>query len=289
MRPAMTNSRGAVRLVIFDLDGVVYRGVTPVPGVATAIRQLGQMGIAACFATNNSTVDRDAYVARLAAMGIAATREEIVTSTSATVEHLARHAPHVRRVLAVGSAAMVSELRDAGFVVTPAEEAAPEAYDGDALDATYHAVVVGLDLALTYRRLAAATTALRDGASFFATNADERYPTAVGFLPGAGSVVAALRTASGIEPRVIGKPEPAMFQAILDSTGVDARAALVVGDNPASDIVAARRAGIRSVLVLTGVADAATAATLGGERRPDILLPTAAELPGLLRGELLSS
>jgi 4-nitrophenyl phosphatase len=271
-----------VRLVIFDLDGVVYRGAEPVPGVADAIATLEEAGIATRFATNNSTVDRDAYVTRLAEMGIRTRRDAVVTSTSATIEHIRIHAPHLRRVLAIGEAGLFDELRAAGFAVTAADDAVPADYDGGPLAATYDAVVVGLDRALDYRAIAAAATAIREGAAFIATNADERYPTASGFLPGAGSAVAALQVASGSAALVVGKPEPGMFTAIIAAAGLEADEALVVGDNPAADIVAARRAGIASVLVLTGVADAAMADALDGERRPDHVVASAAELPGLV-------
>lgn len=278
----MTSQPTPVRLVILDLDGVVYRGEEAIEGVAGAIAAVEATGIAVRYATNNSTVDRAAYVERLAGMGVRTHREAVVTSTSATIEHLRRHRPEVRRILAVGEPGLVAELRDAGYAAVPAEEAAPDGYTGGRLDTTYDAVVVGLDRELTYRRIAAAATAVRDGAGFVATNTDERYPTAAGFLPGAGSAVAAIRVAAGVEPIVIGKPEPAMFEAILEAAGVPAAAALVVGDNPAADIVAARRAGIRSILVLTGVADEASARALDEERRPDLVAASAADLPRLL-------
>ena len=132
------------------------------------------------------------------------------------------------------------------------------------------------------QRMAAAVTAVREGARFVATNADARYPTTAGFLPGAGSGVAAIRAATGVEPLVVGKPQPAMFEAILAADGIGPADALVVGDNPAADIVAARRAGIRSVLVLTGIADDERAAGLIGDERPDALLPGIADLPAWL-------
>ena len=278
----MSTLPSGVRLVIFDLDGVVYRGAEPVAGVADAIATLDGAGIASRFATNNSTVDRGVYVARLGEMGIRTRRDAVVTSTSATIEHLASTAPQVRRLLAIGEAGLFEELRAAGFAVTAAGDAVPRNYAGEPLETSYDAVVVGLDRGLDYRAIAAATTAIRQGAAFIATNADERYPTAAGFLPGAGSAVAALEVASGAVPLVIGKPEPAMFTSILAAAGVPATEALVVGDNPAADMVAARRAGIASVLVLTGVADRASVATLAGERRPDSITASAADLPNLL-------
>ncbi len=258
-----------LRLVIFDLDGVIYRGRQPVPGASELVAALRRAGLLVRFATNNSMATRAMYVPRLVEMGIPAEVDEIVTSTSATIDHLHAHLPDVRRVMAVGAAGMLDELRAAGFEAVAAGDAVDAAYDGGPLETDFDAVVAGLDPTFDFRRLAAATTAIRAGAQFIATNADLRYPTPTGFLPGAGSIIAALRAASGSEPLVIGKPEPGIFTAILEHAGVGADEAVAVGDNPDADMVAARRAGMRSILVLTGVADAAMAATLDGERRPD--------------------
>lgn len=276
----------APRLVIFDLDGVVYRGGEAVPGAAALVAALRERGTLVRFATNNSMATREVYVARLGGMGIPAEVDEIATSTSATIDHLHAHLPGVDRVMAVGAAGMVDELRQAGFEATAAGDSVGAGYDGGELAASYDAVIAGLDPGFDYRRLAAATTAIREGARFIATNADLRYPTPSGFLPGAGSIVAALSASSGVAPLVIGKPEPGIFQAILERAGVAPRDALAIGDNPDADMVAARRAGIGSILVLTGVADPASAATLTGERRPDWVAAGPREVAGLLRVQL---
>ena len=275
-----------IRLVIFDLDGVIYRGERAIDGAVDLVADLKAAGVAVRFATNNSTVDRSAYVARLARLGIGTVRDEVVTSTSATIEHLARHAPEVKRVLAVGERGIADELTATGYEAIRATDAVPLDYDGGPLDRGYDAVVVGLDTAFDYRRLAAAISALRAGARFVATNADLLYPTAEGFLPGAGTMVAAIAAGSGSKPEVIGKPQPAMFVAALEASGVPPDEAVVVGDNPEADMVAARRAGIASILVLTGVADAGRAATLTGEERPNAIAAGPDEVRKLLLGPL---
>jgi 4-nitrophenyl phosphatase len=272
--------------VIFDLDGVVYRGNQAVPGAVQLVAALRTRGTLIRFATNNSMATRATYVQRLTQMGIETQLGEIVTSTSATIDHLRTHLPEVRTILAIGAAGMLEELRGAGFDATAAGDAVDESYDGGPLSAAYDAVVAGLDPAFDYRRLAAASSALRAGSRFIATNADRRYPTPGGFLPGAGSIIAALHAASGLEPLVIGKPEPGIFQAILEGSGVPSAEALAIGDNPDADMVAAHRAGIRSVLVLTGVADADIAAALTGERRPDHVASDPAGVAALLQVSL---
>jgi 4-nitrophenyl phosphatase len=264
---AMDSLPPRVRLVIFDLDGVVYRGSEPVAGSVELVAWLHERGVAVRFATNNSMVARAGYVERLGAMGIVAGIEEIVTSSSATVEHLRRHAPHVRRVLAIGADGMREELAEAGFVVDMAGDVTHQP-PGAPLANAYDAVIVGLDPEFDYARLAAGMSAVAAGAALVATNADARYPTPAGFLPGAGSIVAALAAATGATPEVIGKPEPAMFRAILETSGISPAETVVVGDNPASDVIGARRAGCAAILVLTGVADAASVAALAAEAVP---------------------
>lgn len=270
-----------VRLVIFDLDGVVYRGAEPIAGAADLVAWLHDAGVAVRFATNNSMVAREGYVERLGAMGIETSVEEIVTSSSATVEHLHRHAPDVRRVLAIGAEGLREELTAAGFVTTMAGDVTA-AVAGGALEEAYDAVIVGLDPSFDYARLASGMSAVAGGARLIATNADARYPTPAGFLPGAGSIVAALAAATGVTPEVIGKPEPAMFRAIIEAAGVPAAETVVVGDNPASDIAGARRAGCASILVLTGVADAEDAAALVDDATPGAVADDPAAVRALL-------
>ena len=272
----------ALRLVIFDLDGVMYRGREPVPGAAALVAALRKRGLLVRFATNNSMATRAMYVPRLVEMGVPVEVDEIATSTSATIDHLRAHLSKVRSVMAVGAPGMLEELRGAGFDATAAADAVDDSYDGGPLQDSYDAVIAGLDPSFDFRRLAAATTAIRAGARFIATNADLRYPTPVGFLPGAGSMVAALRASGGMEPLVIGKPEPGIFTAIIERAGVLAEEAIAIGDNPDADIVAANRAGMRSILVLTGVADADMAATLDGDRRPDHVARDPSEVGSLL-------
>jgi 4-nitrophenyl phosphatase len=283
---AMTALPDRVRLVIFDLDGVVYRGREPVPGARELVDWLHGRGVAVRFATNNSMVAREGYVTRLGEMGIVTSVDEIVTSSSATIEHLRRHAPDVRSVLAIGAEGMRLELEAAGYEVVMAGDRSLGPATGGPLPRAFDAALVGLDPMLDYGRLAAAMSAVERGARLVATNADARYPTAEGFLPGAGSIVAALATATGVVPEVIGKPQPAMFTAILEAGGFDAGTAVVVGDNPDADVVGARRAGIASILVLTGVATAQAAEGLEGARRPTAVAADPAAVRRLLEDRI---
>jgi 4-nitrophenyl phosphatase len=277
-----TPPRFGARLVIFDLDGVIYRGDEAVEEAAALVDALRGGGRLVRFATNNSMATRGEFVERLARQGIRCSLDEIITSSSATVAYLASQLTDVRKILVVGEAGLLAELRTAGYAVTAAADAVAAGWNGGALSDSYDAVVAGLDQRVDYRRLGVAVTAIRAGARFVATNADERFATPDGLLPGAGAIIAALEAASGVSAVVIGKPEPAMFEAILERAGVRPADALVIGDNPDSDIVAARRAGIASILVLTGVTDRSTADLLHGERRPDAIVDDPAGVAALL-------
>jgi HAD superfamily hydrolase (TIGR01450 family) len=148
-----------LRLIILDLDGVVYRGTEPVEGAPELVAQIHGAEIAVRYATNNSMSTRGEFASRLAAMGIPATPDEIVTSVSATIEYLHRHEPQVRSVLTVGASGMVAELRGAGFEVHPAADLA-----GTAPAPQVDAVLVGVDFDFDEARLAVAAAAIRAGA-----------------------------------------------------------------------------------------------------------------------------
>ena len=135
------------------------------------------------------------------------------------------------------------------------------------------AVVVGLDLNFTYDKLRTAATAIRDGARFIATNADATLPTEHGLVPGAGSIVAAIATAAGQHPTIIGKPSARVLEQAMDRLGIGPAEAVMIGDRLDTDILAGDRAGMLTVLVLTGVST-----------RDEI--PTSSVMPGLVFTDL---
>ena len=154
------------------------------------------------------------------------------------------------------------------------------------LKRAYDAVIVGLDPSVDYARLSIAMAAVAGGARLIATNADARYPTPSGFLPGAGAIVAALATATGVTPEIVGKPAPAMFVAILEAAGMAPSECVVVGDNPDADVAGAHRAGCSAILVLTGVADRDMVALLDGDRVPEAVASGPDEVRVLLASRL---
>ena len=275
-------------LLYVDLDGVVYRGANPVPGVAAVLAERVARGDEVVYVTNNSMSYRAEYVTRLAAMGCPVTADRVVSSPRATALYLREHHPAVQRVLTVGASGLDRELTDAGLRVTRAGDVADgmtgtglEGTDGvDGFEAAGRpdAVVVGLDPNLTYRRLAVAADCVRAGARFIATNRDPVYPTERAIRPGAGAVVAALETASGIIPISIGKPEPYLLEEAARAVGRDAREAIMVGDGLATDIAAARAVGARSILMLTGVSTREQLDAVPTAERPTAVAADAAEL-----------
>lgn len=216
---------------LFDLDGVVYVGDELLPGARSALRRLRQRGKTLRFLTNDPRPTREDVAARLGRMGIQTNVREIVTCGWATALYL-REAG-IQSAYVVGSEGLGQELGRAGIGLTG---------DGDA-----EAVVVGCDERVSYPDIKRATRLIDRGARFIATNEDPTFPTPEGPAPATGAIVAAVRAASGEEPHVVGKPHAAMFEAALH--GLDPKAAVMIGDRVATDIVGACRQGIAALLI----------------------------------------
>jgi HAD superfamily hydrolase (TIGR01450 family) len=273
-------------LLLVDLDGVVYRGRDPVPGVAAVLADRAARGDAVVYVTNNSMHYRADYVTRLRAMGAPVDPDRIVSSARATARYLADRHPEIRRVLAVGASGLDRELRDVGLdVVTAATAAtrmAQEGIDGATAGGHPDAVVAGLDPQVTYLRLAAAADCIRAGATFIATNRDPVYPTERGVRPGAGSVVAFLEATTGVTAVSIGKPAPLLLELAAESAGGSARDAVMVGDGLVTDLAAARNVGARCVFMLTGVTTRAQVEGLPPDQQPTAIAADAEELAAAL-------
>jgi HAD superfamily hydrolase (TIGR01450 family) len=230
----------AYDLVVLDLDGVVYLGDRPIPAAVEAVSQLRREGKPIAYATNNASRRPPEVAALLSGMGVPAEADEVLTSSGAAVRVLADRFGPAARILVVGADALRAEVRDAGMVPVASADDGPVA------------VVQGYGPEVGWADLAEASLAVRAGAAWYATNTDRTLPSPRGPLPGNGSLVAALRTALDRGPDVVvGKPEPALFRAAADRAG--AKRPLVVGDRLDTDIEAAHRAGMDSLLVLTGV------------------------------------
>lgn len=224
-----------MKLAILDLDGTLYRGTTVIPGAVEAVHRLAK-GAKIRYLTNNSTATPTQVAEKLQSMGFPAEQEMIVTSAMGAAWRLKGK---IRRAYVLGERGLIEALTSVGI----------EVVDGDA-----EAVVVGLCRTATYEHIAACQREIRNGARFIATNRDATYPVEGGqVIPGAGTLVAAVATAAECEPEVIGKPEPYLVEEILRRTGFTPEEAVMIGDRPDTDLVAARRARVPAVLVLSGV------------------------------------
>jgi HAD superfamily hydrolase (TIGR01457 family) len=226
--------------LLFDLDGVLYRGEQTVSGAVETLESLRADGHRIAFVTNNSARTPDQVADKLRMHGFRAAPEEVVTSALATAELLASRG--AERVFVVGERGIREALAAAGIRVLDGEPAAVD-----------H-VVVGWDREVTYAKLRTASLLIQRGASLVATNADRSFPAPEGFWPGAGALLAVLTTTTGAEPEIVGKPHPPLLLAALRRTG-GARP-LLVGDRLETDIAGALAVGWDSLLVLTGVTSA---------------------------------
>lgn len=241
----MTLDFTGIRAAILDMDGVLWRGDEVLPGVIDFFAFCQRERIAFAFATNNSTKTVEMYTQRLNTIGIPARPEQVVTSAVATAEYVARHYPPETPVYIIGGTGIRQALAAHGF-----REDADRA----------QLVVVGMDTALTYDKLKIAALRIREGAAFIGTNGDRSFPLPEGLAPGAGSILAAIETATDVTPLVIGKPETTMVEVALRRLGARADETLMVGDRLETDILGGKRAGMLTALVLTGIATAAEAA-----------------------------
>ncbi|MGH3886437.1 MAG: HAD-IIA family hydrolase [Pseudonocardiaceae bacterium] len=239
---------------LLDLDGTVIRGTGPVPEAPDVVNELRRAGRAVLFITNNASRAPDEVAEHLTALGIRTAREDVLTSGQAAVMMLAAQLPAGAAVLVVGTEALVAAVRSAGLRPVAAASEKPVA------------VVQGHSPETGWVRLAEACLAIRGGAMWIACNIDRTLPTERGLLPGNGAMVAALQAATDREPTVAGKPARPMLETAVGRTG--AQQPLVVGDRLDTDIAGACAAGLDSLLVLSGVADAVALLAAPPEQRP---------------------
>jgi 4-nitrophenyl phosphatase len=258
-----------IRHLIVDMDGVLWRGDKPMPGLQDFFVFLRQHGIDFVLATNNSSRLPEQYADKLAHFGVEVPVECVLTSAQAAAAYLAGFAPPGTHVYAIGDEGVRRALEQHGFVLTDAE-------------AVY--VVVGWDRQLTWVKLATAALLIHAGAGFIGTNPDTNYPTERGPVPGNGAQLAALETTTGVVPIVVGKPEPRMYEDALRRMGAHPGTTAVVGDRLDTDIAGGIRAGLTTVLVLSGVATEADLAT--SPVKPDLVCADIGELMRMWRDQL---
>ena len=229
-----------IKHLVIDMDGVLYRGAEPMPRLPEFIRFLRDRGIGFVMATNNSGSTPEQYAAKLAKMGAEVSPEEIMTSGTATATWLAgRYAPGTR-VHVFGEDSLRAAMAEAGFALV----------DEDA-----EVVAASIDWGVTYDKIKRAAVLIRRGAAFVATNLDPTRPTEEGLVPGTGALIAAIEVGAGVKPVAIGKPEPTMFEMAMAQMGGLPESTATLGDRIDTDMEGGKRAGLRTILVLSGSTD----------------------------------
>ena len=228
---------------VIDLDGVIYLQNDPIPGSAETVRELTAAGKKFVLLTNNSAPTIKQYVDKLDRFDIKVSPEQVITSAQAVRLYLENnHETEGKTAFVIGEEGLLSELAGTGLRFLSGEEGGQADF-----------VFVGWDRRFDFEKLKSSEIAIRRGAVYIACNTDSTYPTPQGLWPGAGSLVAAVTTASGREPVVAGKPDPFIVRAALERMKTKPEHTLLVGDRLDSDVEAGLKAGVDTLLVLTGV------------------------------------
>jgi glycerol 3-phosphatase-2 len=246
-------------LVMFDLDGVVYVGDTAVDGAAEHIDRVREAGCHVAFVTNNASRTPDKVAEKLEGVGVTASAGDVVTSAQAAARVLADEHGEGAKVLLLGGEGLRVALLEAGL--EPVDDP-----DGAV------AVVSGYGPDVRWRDIMRASTLVRDGMPYVASNSDMTIPTPYGLAPGHGVLVRTISDFAGVEPVVAGKPEKPLMEETVRRVGGDRP--IMVGDRLDTDIEGAHAIDVPSLLVLTGVSwlDDLVAAT--PELRPTYISPT---------------
>lgn len=232
---------------IFDLDGTVYLGGALLPTAGETISRLRQMGKRTVFLSNNPTHTREAYAAKLTRLGLPTPARDVVNSSYVMVDFLRQTMPQAR-LFVVGEASLRDELAAAGFELTE---------DAGRIDV----VIASFDRTFNYHKLQIAFDAIRQGARFFATNADRFCPVPGGGEPDAAAVIAAIEACTNTTVEaVVGKPSAIMAEAILRLVDLPPERCLMTGDRLETDVLMGLNAGMSGALALTGATDEAALA-----------------------------
>jgi len=229
----------SIRAVISDMDGVLWRGSSPLPGLRNFFVLLEEHGLDYMLVTNNANQSVAHYVEKLKHLGISTTPDHVLNSAEATGDYLAQHASPHATVYVVGGPGLREVLTHRGFVLT----------DGNTADY----VVVGWNPTFTWEDMAKATLLIRQGARFIGTNPDRSFPLEKGLVPGAGAQLALLEAATDVAPFVIGKPEPVLYEQAIVRMRASPETTLVIGDRLDTDILGGLRLGMPTAMVLSGI------------------------------------
>ncbi|XP_030567878.1 glycerol-3-phosphate phosphatase [Drosophila novamexicana] len=245
--------------VISDCDGVLWVYGNAIGGSVDTMNQLKKMGKSIYFCTNNSTKTRAELLAKGVELGFHITEDGIISTAHATAEYL-KHRNFNKCVYIIGSEGIAQELDAVGIRHT---RVGPDVMQGNLgefmakhlkLDSNIGAVVVGFDEHFSFPKMTKAASYLSDpNCLFIATNTDERFPMPSFVVPGSGSFVNAIKTCAEREPFVIGKPNPAICEALIKQKKIDPARTLMIGDRANTDILLGYNCGFQTLLVGTGI------------------------------------
>ena len=242
----MDKSKSSIRNLILDMDGVLWHGETPAPGLQQFFKQLRRSRIGFVLATNNARKVAAQYSEKLEGFGVAVPPEQILTSAETTALHLQANYPKGATVYVVGDNGLRLAMTSRGFELLPGDGFVGAGAQADI-------VVVGFTPHFCYEQLASATYLINQGAHFVGTNPDITIPTEHGPLPGAGSMLSFLETATGVPPTVLGKPGTPIFEEALRLLNGTIDDTVMVGDRLGTDIAGGHAAGMRTILLLSGI------------------------------------
>jgi 4-nitrophenyl phosphatase len=257
------------KALIIDMDGVLWRGRTFLPGVTEFFAYLRKRSIPFVLATNNSTVTPHGVADRLAQIDVEIQPGEVITSSLATAAYLQTRFSEGAKIHAIGETAVRTAISEAGFELSD---------DSDDVQA----VVIGFDREISWEKLTRAALAIQKGALFVGTNPDTSFPIEHGQAPGNGAFVTALQVTTRVDPVIIGKPEPRLFEQAARHLGLATNGILTIGDRLETDILGAQHAGMATVLMLTGVTSPEEART--SQIKPDWILDDLPALTQALKG-----
>ncbi|SDH69756.1 TIGR01457 family HAD-type hydrolase [Alteribacillus bidgolensis] len=229
---------------LLDLDGTIYKGKEPIPEAVAFIQKLHDQQIPYLFVTNNSTTSPEKVAVRIRDMGIPCEEKYVLTTSMAAASYITTN-PYKQTAYIIGEDGLKEQIRSAGIQEDDEEPGF---------------VVVGLDRQVTYDKLAKACLAVRNGAHFVSTNADNALPTEKGLMPGNGAITSIITVSTGVEPTFIGKPERIMIDQAVNMLGVSPENTVLIGDNYDTDILAGIQAGLDTIHVETGVTSSKEAA-----------------------------
>ena len=231
--------RDEIECWLTDMDGVLVDENKPLPGAAELLQQWSDAGTEFLVLTNNSIFTPRDLSARLRASGLVVPEDRIWTSALATADFLRSQAPG-GTAFVIGEVGLTTALHEAGFIMT---ETNPDY------------VVVGETRNYSFEAITKAIRLLLNGARFISTNPDATGPSSDGPLPATGAISALITKATGMEPYVVGKPNPMMFRSAMNKIGAHSENTAMIGDRMDTDIIAGIEAGLHTILVMSGISD----------------------------------